>query len=415
MIVTTLLEQKGFILNGLQNGDLIRIGGVIRKAAGTPGAGQVVAFLKEVAPSAVTAINPAAGLALKFGIGAVQTGVKLYAEHKTQVLITEGFNIVNNKLDEGFAATQKSLNSVLSISSIGAAASVLNLGLTAVGFAVMNHKINNLQKSVNMINGKIDNIDNNLSEISRILVEIRYLQYLHGKDLEKIIEEIYGIEMALLLQHVSEIRMVSGNLENYKEIKNKDISGYINTLTTNRFWFEGMVDNKINSKSEEKILSMLNYYRGWCISSTAEIQALRISNELEKADLLAKEINKKAKEITNHFISKIAPESQFGGIKRFGYHKFQSENLLIPEQIKRLMFLQANKELTNQEIINYSMEGGEKVVLLNPSETWLQEQASLGSILDTLEEMNERIESYSFEANYCNENYLGYEEWENLN
>ena len=45
-----------------------------------------------------------AGLALKIGIGAVQTGVQVYTEHKTQTLLKEGFNVLNNKIDDGFAA-----------------------------------------------------------------------------------------------------------------------------------------------------------------------------------------------------------------------------------------------------------------------------------------------------------------------
>lgn len=422
-IIATLLEQREYIFRGLQNGDLVRYGGVIRKAVGTPGAGQIVGFLKEVAPNVVMTINPSAGLALKIGMGAFSTGMKAYGDYKTQSIIKEGFNLLDNKIDlrfdnltdivdKGFASTQKSLGNLLNISSVGAAASVLNLGLTAVGFAIMNHKINNLQKSVNFLHAKVDNIDNALNDITQILVEIRYLQYLHGQDLAKIIEDIYGLEMALFLQHIAEIRMVTGNLQDYNQVKNKNISGYIDTLTTNRYWFEGMVDNKLNLNSQEKILSMINYYRGWTVSAVSEIQALRMCNELEKAAKLADETSKKSKEWSHFFVDKIAPQSELGGTKRFGYHKFQTKNLISPEQVSRVLFLQEGKELAKKDIIQYSLDGGQEVSKLNPSEEWLKHQAALANILDTVEEINERIESYALETNFCNDNRLGYEEWE---
>ncbi len=45
-----LSQGKKAIVKGLQSGDLVRIGGTIRRAAGTPAAGQIVTFLKEVSP-----------------------------------------------------------------------------------------------------------------------------------------------------------------------------------------------------------------------------------------------------------------------------------------------------------------------------------------------------------------------------
>jgi tetratricopeptide (TPR) repeat protein len=153
--LTTTFDIPAKILEGLTTGSYERVGGVVRDVVTK----QIVMWLRETGGSSITPaiplpLDPVTG-ALSVAISAINTGVSAY-----------GFHQVNGKL-EGMsqqlgtiAQTVQRMEGVLQITS---AASILNLGVSAAGFAVILHRLNELegrlqksQEVLNKINHKID-------------------------------------------------------------------------------------------------------------------------------------------------------------------------------------------------------------------------------------------------------------------
>ncbi|PSB67049.1 hypothetical protein C7B61_08200, partial [filamentous cyanobacterium CCP1] len=153
--LTTTFDIPAKILEGLMNGSYERVGGIVRDAVTK----QIVMWLREPRhspiPSPVTLpLNPVTG-ALSLVVSVVNAGVSMH-----------GLNQVNGKLDGmsqqigTIAQTVQRMEGVLQVTS---AASILNLGVSAAGFAVILHRLNELEKRLqksqeilSKINHKID-------------------------------------------------------------------------------------------------------------------------------------------------------------------------------------------------------------------------------------------------------------------
>ena len=126
-----LHELRPDIVEGLYD-RTVRIGGVIRRARGQPGAGQIAAHLREIgdATPQVRQLRP-------------------------------------------------EFSQALSLTNVGAAASILNLGVSVVGFAIMASKLNRLQRDIDRVLGTLehhhDETIGHLESIENGLIELRYL------------------------------------------------------------------------------------------------------------------------------------------------------------------------------------------------------------------------------------------------
>lgn len=127
------------ILQGLADGSLIRNGGVIQDASG-----QIVMWLKELSGTGIVSdslllpsINPATGV-LNLAMQGVNAGISV----------------------RGFAAVTQQLNDIQNVLTLTSAASILNLGVSAIGFSVIIKKLHILEKR--------------LKEAEKLLKEIDY-------------------------------------------------------------------------------------------------------------------------------------------------------------------------------------------------------------------------------------------------
>ncbi|MFS8886599.1 hypothetical protein [Synechococcus sp. H70.2] len=135
-----ILEIPEAILKGLQNGTYERVGGVVREVASK----QVVAWLRETG-----------GLTLANSIGNWIPGVDII----NGILANIQLRQINLRLiDIG-----NKLNTVLGLTQFNTALGLANLGLSAIGFAVViskldqiDSRIQNLQQSISELKDKID-------------------------------------------------------------------------------------------------------------------------------------------------------------------------------------------------------------------------------------------------------------------
>jgi hypothetical protein len=159
LIDTTLLVNNPEIIQGLLNGSMQRYGSVIRWAAGTENAGQIVRHLAET-PGLTSKLMTVPFSPILAGIDVIGHGLNY---HK---LIG-----VERKL----IGIEKTLSSVMGLSQIAAGASVLNLGVSIAGFAYMGYKLHQIQKNLghiqqsmeegfNRVEAGLNRIDNRMEE-----------------------------------------------------------------------------------------------------------------------------------------------------------------------------------------------------------------------------------------------------------
>lgn len=106
-------------------------------------------------------------------------------------------------------ALQPMLNNLLQMTNVAAAASVINGGVSAVGFAVMAHKLNRLQSDMNRVLSKLDcnqrELLGELKEIKQSLVELHFIGLENQALLREALEEVRLIRKDLLDAYLARV------------------------------------------------------------------------------------------------------------------------------------------------------------------------------------------------------------------
>jgi len=138
--LTLTFDVPAHIIEGLTNGNLVRNGGVIQNLSG-----QVVMWLKELND---TGIVSEASSTILHNVNPV-TGVL--------TLAMQGINLGVTK--QGFAAVTHQLNEMQGMISLTTASSILNLGVSAIGFAIIMKRIKELEKRLEKAQKSLEKID----------------------------------------------------------------------------------------------------------------------------------------------------------------------------------------------------------------------------------------------------------------
>lgn len=147
--VTPTFLIPDWIAKGLTDGTFERVGGVIREV----GSKKIVIWLREIESFAIP-LNPATGVLNLIGSGV------------NAAISAKGFSNVNQRLDgiqNQIGAIGKSLQFTQGILQVSTAASILNLGVSVIGFAVIAKRLKELEQRLqkaeellNKVNRKID-------------------------------------------------------------------------------------------------------------------------------------------------------------------------------------------------------------------------------------------------------------------
>jgi hypothetical protein len=141
--LTLTFDIPARILTGLADGSLIRNGGVIQDTSG-----QVVMWLRELGGTGLVSgssslmlpsIDPATGV-LNLAMQGVNAGISM----------------------RGFAAVTQQLDQIQGMLSITTAASMLSLGVSAIGFVVISKKLKELEKRLEKAQAYLEKIDQKL-------------------------------------------------------------------------------------------------------------------------------------------------------------------------------------------------------------------------------------------------------------
>jgi len=389
-LLATLSDQ---ITRGLANGSLQRWGGIIRVTKGYPGAGEIVTHLRDVVSVASQVSTPASAANL---VSSVAANVQLHQ-------------------------VSSQLSQVMQLTQVAAAASVLNLGVSAVGFAVMNHKLNRLQESVGKLDGRLVQLaaDNSrrFDDIDGKLVELRYLATLDIQIAQEALAGIEAIRAELFNDKMARIIGWAGRLERTPQPDQQVLENAIHAFDEVRLSLQaGLGVRGLQGGADPRWVDELLRYRLWCTASSAAVLAMRRADQTSHALRLAQEVAAKSRSLAQGWQQSLMPAMELGGVLRLGHSRFHTEEPVLLETRRRLARLQIPGGLTDAELHASSVEVATEVAHALPSlpENWLRVQSSAAAVLDFVEESTERLESTAAEMAFCERRRLRFEQWEGL-
>ncbi|MFN9866711.1 MAG: hypothetical protein ACK568_06445, partial [Pseudanabaena sp.] len=210
MMIDTTLFASPEIMVGLMDGTLKRFGGVIRDSA----TGQIVKHLVESPNFTQNLIN--------LPLSPIMGGARLAVDAVGQGITINKLNNVQQSLQ----TLQGTASSILGMSQIAAGASILNLGVSIAGFLYMNHKLNQLRTSINnlqtSVNEGFSRIDNRLNVLSH---QLGYIQLIvqHSRQEQQVLSKaVSELHRAILIQEIANLQAELHNLSRFPDSSPKD-------------------------------------------------------------------------------------------------------------------------------------------------------------------------------------------------
>lgn len=295
---------------------------------------------------------------------------------------------------------------MLGLSQIAAAASVLNLGVSVLGFAYMGYKLNQVQKSVgelaNQMNAGFDHVDQKLDHISQ---QLHYVTLLTGANLEeqrRMGQALSEVHRLMLIQEYSDLQSWLSQLQrfpNESPIEAIRVAGRVrNTLA----------DQAIRQLPEFTPQTMVIAdiaVRGWAVATVTEANLLmNIGKHREAMQLIEEEQPRFRKLSENWAHTLLADESkELQTAYRFNTPRFRDD--ILEERVARIARLHNSdsaltdlqrKRLTDEAEIELSMSYNKHL-----DKRWMHQQLGVAEYLDGLSELSERLQSTGSFAQEC--------------
>jgi hypothetical protein len=190
---------------------------------------------------------------------------------------------------------RESANSTVQIlTGISAAASVINVGVSVVGFAVMNQKLNRLQQGMQALQASVDGgfstVSSQLDEIARRAACLELLATRSLDELEGARREIRRTSLQL---DIAQFAPLAAAIENLEELRLRKaapvrdrVEAQIDRAQGVRSFCAGMVaqlDFAVRSPFEPLFVASLNYLSVGVLAVVVEARALRMLDETVSA------------------------------------------------------------------------------------------------------------------------------------
>lgn len=357
-------ELRPAISKLLKTGEVLRYGGVLRIAKGLPGAGQIVAHLRDVGVAS-SAITPALG-------------------------------------------------PILGLTQVAAAASVVGLGVSIVGFAVMNHKLEKLKASVADLAAKSaqnhTEVLASLDLIGEQLVELRYIALESHELLAATLDEVRRVRSDLLDTYLASVLTEIDLLRRATVVDDARTVQALRVLGTARRWLQSSIAAfPARAKDDVHWYDRMTRFRLLCLTWTAEAHLLRRVGDDTAAAQLLREAARASRAWASDWSRALLPPKEYGGAFRFAHSAFDA---MPREVMARIVRLQDGTELagTDEREVEAGMAIARDLPNLTPG--WASKQRAVAGLLDFAEEATARLESLADELEMCAELRMGYADWE---
>ena len=263
--INVTLEAPNWIKEGLDTGSLMREGGVVRWKDG-----KIAMLLRE-----------SGGLSKELANGSLSPSPMLSSQ----------------------------ISHLQSLSMLSLGTQVLNLGVSAAGFAVVISKLNKIQEQLDQLHGKMDQTLSELGTIKKLLRKLiekteQILDKLdkqkeaidwiaRKKDLEVVAKTKAAIEIA-----DNAINLVS-SADSRRNLLNNALYKLTEMANISKSWMDDLISTK-KYVSNPELFDL--YYRTWACCSAAIVQCLLFLEEDDGAIKYIQEMYKKNKEIHQNYL-----------------------------------------------------------------------------------------------------------------
>ena len=383
IINPTFLIKDPAIIQGLINGTLTRHGGVIREAA----TGQIVRHLVE--SPALTgklmtfAANPLLGAA-SVAVDAIGHGVNFHQLNQVKQLLTP----------------------ILGLSQIAAGASVLNVGISAVGFAYMGYKLNQIQTSLGKMQQSMEagfnHIDDRLDALSGQLAYLHLLVQENRQGQIQLADAINQLHRTILIKEIAELR---AELIAKDRFPDTSIQSALKVASKVRMIMSDQVLQIMPELEPQKMLSADVATQGWAVATATEAYLLLEVGLFEEAqELLSLEVPKfrqNAEQWTDNLLNIERPE--LNTAYRFTAPVFKQH--ISRERVARLvnvsscdrnLSLEKKQEKQDDIAVEFQMSYASQF-----DRDWIYRQVAIAEYLDTFSELSARLETLRYFTNLC--------------
>ena len=409
LIDTTLLVNNPEIIKALLNGSMKRYGSVIRWAAGTENAGQIVRHLAET-PGLTSKLMSVPFSPILGGIDVI------------------GHGLTYHKL----IGIERSLSSVMGLTQIAAGASVLNLGVSIAGFAYMGYKLHQIQKSLshiqqsmeegfnrveaglnriensiiegfNRVDAGLNRVDNRLDIISGQLAYLYLLVKDSHQKQQSLAKAISHLHQAMLLKEIAALKAELDDRSLFPEASPREA---IKTASRVRLFLSSQAMQVTPELEAEIMLNVDVSIQGWAVATATEANLLlEIGKHQEAKELLAVEVPK-FKQVAQRWGDKLisGENSYLSTAYRFTNSRFKKH--ITPERVERITEISTSDRTLSPEQIrrqktNVDVEFEMSYSSSKFDEAWTHRQIAVAEYLDALSELSARLESLESFADLC--------------
>ncbi|MEO5365490.1 MAG: hypothetical protein H7831_03910 [Magnetococcus sp. WYHC-3] len=423
LIDAKLLLDSAHIMNGLANGSLVRWGSVVRDA----GTGRIVQHLVE-SPGFTQSLLQ---LPLKGVVGGavevVGQGVTIYKVDKVQDAVgqvqqtaTQVKNSVAQvqnsvtqvqqsvgAVQQSVGAVQQSLSSVLKFSQIAAAASVLTLGVSIIGFAYTGRKLNQVRNAVETLHENMhDLFQQTHSRLDTMTGQLDYLVLL-ARDNAEVQRSIRGSleEIHNLLLH-KEVAELQSHLEHLARFPDESCRASIPVASRVKQIMSGHALRVTPALDPSVMLRADLALRGWAVGAATEADLLMKEGLHLEAKRVIDEEYPKLKRISERWAetllqAEVTPPLQTA-------YRFLTPRLrehIMPERVERIARIYAPDRERSAYAQRWARQDAEVEWGMSHQapmdEASLNRQLAIAEFTDGLSELGSRLGSLGASAQEC--------------
>ena len=365
-----LLVNDPFIYKGLyldRPPTLTRIGSVIRYARGTEKGGQIVRHLAEVP-----------GMANQLG------------------------NLPLSPL----MGMQNTLSSVLGLTQIAAGASVLNLGVSIAGFAYMGYKLNQVQKSLGVLQQSLERgfnqVNTRLDAMSEQLMYIQLLVEDNRQQQQRLARAISHLQQATLIKEVAALK---AELDDRARFPNESPREAIKTASRVKLFLGSQAIQVTPALDAELMLHTDIAIQGWAVATATEANLLlEMGRNQEAKQLLAAEVpqfRNVAERWGDNLVK--AERAELATAYRFSAPRFAGS--ISEERVNRIVEISKRDRALSPDQIRRKKDEVEVEFEMSYSHQydspWTHRQIAVAEYLDGLSELSARLDSLESFAALC--------------
>lgn len=382
LIDTTLLAENDPIARGLADGTLKRFGGVIRETAN----GQIKKHLLE---------PPATSRVLQ---EVATPGPSLAQFQKMSGQLGQ----VHGQLGQ----VSGQLGRVLQVSQVAAAASVLNLGVSIVGFAYMGYKLNQLQKEVGALQRTVeagfDRVEERLDVLQRQLGYAILLAEHSVQERERIHGAVVEVHRVLLVGPLSELQAYLDELDRYED---GDVRGALRKAGEVRRLMADQAQRVGPEPTAHGLLLGGVSLQGWAAAAATETHLLLRDGRFDHALGVIEEARRDFREVSEGWAGALLGEAPdpLRTAYRFSLPRFEAD--MLPERVERIARLNPPDADLAAEAVRRARAEAEVELDMSYNaaldEDWTRRQVAEADFLDGLSEMSDRLDGLHAFAREC--------------